>query len=265
LLLAVAPAVPRAPNTALSVPGHPALFDPTISVGTLLTAITILLTAATIVTALNKDRKLRQTEYSDRIRRSAALVVAKVDRWRQLSLDFFSEIQPLITSADMLLTEERDAVKARDFLWRETITCHVALSRRKMDEQIEIAYSDMYGYDQRIHSLFTSAIDHLRSFEVEGFTAFLLASQDQAMSFRGTEIAAVSAQLGNAVRRIARIKRHLMADSMSEVVQAFQAEILKLLVATDSQIVNRAVDIRPPTEVFGHLKPPSNDASDVDY
>ena len=58
----------------------------TVTIGDLLTAFAVLISAAGILIELRKDRILRQKELADRVRRSAGLVAAKADRWRQLSV-----------------------------------------------------------------------------------------------------------------------------------------------------------------------------------
>jgi hypothetical protein len=97
------------------------MFNPEVSVGDLLTAVAVLVSAIGILTELRKDRLLRRKELSDRVRRSTGIIITKADRWKQLSLRFFDELQPIITDADVLLVKEQDVVTARDFFWREAL------------------------------------------------------------------------------------------------------------------------------------------------
>jgi hypothetical protein len=60
------------------------MFDPQLTVGDLITAIAVLVSAVGILVELRKDRDLRRKELADKVRRSAGLIVAKLDRWRQL-------------------------------------------------------------------------------------------------------------------------------------------------------------------------------------
>ena len=78
------------------------MFNPEFSVGDILTAMAVLVSAIGILAELRKDRLLRRKELADRVRRSAGLIVAKADRWKQLSLHFFDELQSIITDADVL-------------------------------------------------------------------------------------------------------------------------------------------------------------------
>jgi len=51
-----------------------------------------------------KGRLLEKKEYADKIRTSAGTIIAKLDRWKTLSLRFFEDIEPLLTRTDMRLS-----------------------------------------------------------------------------------------------------------------------------------------------------------------
>ena len=78
------------------------MLDLEISLGHILTTISVSLAAAGLIISSVKTRRQLQQENADRIRRSAGLITAKLERWNELSLHFFSRIQPKITEADEL-------------------------------------------------------------------------------------------------------------------------------------------------------------------
>jgi hypothetical protein len=64
-------------------------------IGTLLTAISILVSVTALLIAWTKDRTLRKKEYADRIRSAAGTVTARLERRKELFLHLFDTIQPL--------------------------------------------------------------------------------------------------------------------------------------------------------------------------
>jgi hypothetical protein len=75
-------------------------FDFTVSVANLM-ALLVLVSSSTLVVSIRKDRKLRKSQYADQIRSAAAVLTAKLGRWRDLVHGLFEEIQPVITSATL--------------------------------------------------------------------------------------------------------------------------------------------------------------------
>src|SRR5260370_31340799 len=76
-------------------------FDSTVSVANLVALIAVLVPLSTLLVSTRKDRKLRKTQYADQIRSAAAVLTAKLGRWRDLAHGFFEEIQPVINSATL--------------------------------------------------------------------------------------------------------------------------------------------------------------------
>src|ERR1700759_3023388 len=92
-------------------------FDSSINVANV---VALLAVSASLLTLLNSnrlDRKVKRKQYADQIKNSAALLTAKLERWRDLTEGFFEEIQPAITDADGLLCGKRELGEGRDKLW----------------------------------------------------------------------------------------------------------------------------------------------------
>jgi hypothetical protein len=73
-------------------------FDFTVSVANLV-ALLVLVSLNTLLVSTRKDHKFRKTQYADQIRSAAAVLTAKLGRWRDLAHRLFEEIQPVIISA----------------------------------------------------------------------------------------------------------------------------------------------------------------------
>lgn len=213
-----------------------------ISAGNILTTASIGISMIALLVSWSKDRKIKKKEYADRIRRAAGLVVAKMDRWVDLSLRFFADIQPLITDTDGIIIKEKDATLTRDFFWRGLVSAHASSTLRIVDEQIEIAYVDLYGYDPRIQTFFSSTIHRLRAIDDYIFGKVLTLTQEDILALNNPEDL-ISAQLGNAIRDICQSLNLESKALMEQAVKIFRIEMMKLIEANDTAIFNKEVNI----------------------
>jgi hypothetical protein len=229
------------------------MFDPQLTVGDLITAIAVLVSAVGILVELRKDRDLRRKELADKVRRSAGLIVAKLDRWRQLSQHFFNQAHTLITDTDVLLVREQNIINARDFLWKELFALKADADKRKMDEQIEASYADLYGYDPRIHDLFAGVTERLRKIDALIFQEFVQQSQDNVLDLEEARKPFVTAILGNMLRRTAASFAAESDALTEEVLGPFRGEMVRLVNASDADIAARRFVVRSSAEVLPEI------------
>ncbi len=225
------------------------MFEAKLTVGDLLTALAIIVSAIGILAELRKDRELKRKEIADRVRKSAGLIVAKVDRWKQLSRHLFDEIHPLITDADALLVKEGDIVKVRDYFWRELSTLRADITKRIMEEQIEVAYSDLYGYDPRVHELFNGVVDRLRRVDDRVFIGLLHQTQEEILSREEYPQPFSSAELGNSLRSRSKLFAGRAHDLMESILAPFRAEMARLVYASDDDIASRRIQFLLPSSL----------------
>jgi ABC-type nickel/cobalt efflux system permease component RcnA len=76
------------------------IFDQTVKLGDLLTAGSVAIAVATLVTGLYRNERLKQKEYADRIRQAAAATAIAIGRWVELAGSLYTRLQPLITDTD---------------------------------------------------------------------------------------------------------------------------------------------------------------------
>jgi hypothetical protein len=226
------------------------VLKPEVSIGDLLTIISIVISIIALLVAWSKDRELKRTEYADKIRQAAALVTAKLERWRELSLCFFDDIQPLITEADVALVKGQGVVNVRDSFWHELAHIRTTLLQRIIDEQIQIAYADLYGYDPRIRVLFSEAIRRLKLIDQSVYEQTLYLTQADVLGLQSAPQPFNSAQLGNALRNTCYYLAITCDRLFGESIAPFNKEMLKLIEAKDHQIVERNVKILSVDKVY---------------
>ncbi len=226
------------------------ILKPEVSIGDLLTIISIAVSFIALLVSWRKDQDLRRKEYADRIRRSAGTIVAKLQRWRDLTLRFFEDVQPLITEADMTLLKRQPVLAVRDFFWRGMVDARAKSSQRIVEEQIEIAYVDLYGYDPRIQILFGEVINRLKLIDQSMYTQALYSTQSDILRFQSLKPPYSSAQLGNELRNTCYLLAEESSRLMDEAIAPFSLEMIKVIEKDDQQIVKRHVSISATTELY---------------
>jgi hypothetical protein len=214
----------------------------------------ILFSAIAFTYTFYKDRMLRRKEYADRIRTSAGTIIAKLERWKSLSLRFFEDIGPLLTETDLNLAINRDFNRGRYDLWIGLEKARAISSQRIVDEQIEMAYKDLYGYDPNIENLFVRAVYELKNIDKDTYNRLRAETQNEIFELEakygrnGNEIPA--ALLGNGLRMLCGIEEEKCETQMKKIIELFRKELLKLIIAKDKQIFEKEIEISNSEEIF---------------
>lgn len=148
--------------------------DKQIKIGDLLTSITLLISMISILYTLRKERILHQREQADRVRKAAAQTIAKLDRWSELSLSLFQDIDAIFVKASNELKEnDFDRQSARDFLWVKLNLTRDNMIDKKLNENIETAYVDLCIYDPLVRAFFQGIFTRLKDEEEIMFNSLL--------------------------------------------------------------------------------------------
>ncbi len=226
--------------------------------GHLLTIFSVLVSVSALIFAWRKDRRSRLRLQADKIRHSTGIVIAKIDRWKELSLSFFNQVEGYITDADVLLTKTQDPIETRDALWRSLIASRAELSKAITAESIETAYAELYGYDPDVRALFVATLEKLRKLDHVVFTRLLYATQYDVLNL-GTGASFYSAQLGNALRMTAARIASELAEYQISVIEPFRIEMLKLVEGTDQDIVEKRIRLESCEAIWGDWEIPTSE------
>jgi hypothetical protein len=229
------------------------IITPEITVGNILTLGSIIFGVFTFLYTWTKERNSKKKQYADLIRNAASTVLAKLERRKEISLLFFEKVQETITEADMKICKEKDVLSTRDFFWQMLVKVHSEARKEIVSEEIEIAYSTLYGYDPKIRNLFKSAIQLLDEAEDQIFTEYLLLTQKNIMEFRGKEDILYSALLGNSLRTSTHEMKLACSNVLGKIIEKFSTEVLKLIESNDADIYNKETDIKNPDELFSEF------------
>ncbi len=139
--------------------------DQEISFGDLFTPIAIIISLATISYGWLKDQQQRKKEYADRIRSAAGTIVAMMARRNSLNERFFESIQPLLLDSISMIIKNGESEQAREFLWKEIVKEGMNTTQRRLEEPLEEAFKDLYGYDSKLQRAFTDTMYKLTRIE----------------------------------------------------------------------------------------------------
>jgi hypothetical protein len=222
-----------------------------ISVGEILTVFVILLSAAGLGYGWYKDRELRKHEDAERIRQNAGTVTAKLERWAVLSSRYYSDIQPLLVDSSLKLAEKHELHPANDILWRGLFEAQAKSSQRAIDEQVEVAYAGLYGYDPKIYDLFIAAVCQLKEKDQDFADQARVETENiliQDMLKQDTS--AISEDLRT---KTASLHASLQSE-MEKIIDPFRKQMIRLIQSSDDEIVDRKVGIPLPHEIFPEIR-----------
>ena len=129
-------------------------FDKQVDIGNLLTSISVLIALTGLLYSFAKDRSIRQRDYADKVRSTAATALSKLDRCQSLLSLFYDRMQIAITEADEQIVSTRNNVKTRDDFWKKANAARQEILTEFYKEELEISYAPLLPYRPEIYDLF---------------------------------------------------------------------------------------------------------------
>lgn len=212
-------------------------------VRTFATAASVVVAAIALGYAWYKDRLLKRREFADRTRHAAALLTAKLERWSQLALRLFEELQPLITETDILAVEKKNVIQVRDYWQKAVIAARANVIRDVQAEQIELSYAELYGYNSSVRELFTRTVEALRETDERVFKNLMDETQKNILGLRGREAQLHSAELGNLLRATCKKVKKCLYLEFEEILSPVRKDLLKLIDASDDDLFKKRVQL----------------------
>lgn len=208
-----------------------------IDIGQILTVISILGSLAGFGFAWNNDRSLKDKEYADRVRRSASVVTAKVERWAELSDRYFEDLQPTLVDVSEKITETHSRQPANRILFKGLMEAKAKASQRIVDEQLQLAYMELYGYVPAFQGVFDRTIAEIRNAEATMQEA--LSTTLQASLVDPSLLAESSTpQVGNVLRNRTESERLKLRARITEISRPLREKMLTVIQFKDDQLRN---------------------------
>jgi hypothetical protein len=208
-----------------------------IKVGDLLTSVSILVSVLALVITLGKDREVRRKEQADKVRSVASRTLGKMERWSKLALFYFDEVDPLfVQTSEMVAAKNSELPAARDYLWRELKRARIHAEERKLDEELENAYVELFSYHPCVRTLFVETLRTMTVAETSVFEQFL-ASAELAVLDSRTKQPFHTANLGNSLRAIAERARVGLDTRFNAPLQRLRDFLAQIVLKPDADLV----------------------------
>jgi hypothetical protein len=220
-------------------------FERKISVGDLLTSISIVVAALGLFWQLAKDHDLARQKQANEIRSAAAKTLAAIERWRDVSLLIFEQGQPLFVETSERVKTANDIQAARDYLYKSLRSAHLRVQEKLSDERIETAYVELFKFHPSMRGYFSKVVFDLQNAEQQMFIGLLFETESAVLTIDAKVVNANSAVLGNSLRaRADKVREDYLVSSSSALKPA--AEFLStLILKTDRELLDQTNLIAP--------------------
>jgi hypothetical protein len=175
-------------------------FKREISVGEILTFVSIVGSAISITVSWSYDRRIKLRENGVQIRREAANTLGGVKRAGEIYLSFYDNIQQDAIQLTELFAETNNNIASRDFLWKRLHLRQSEIQQRILNEHLETAYINLLPFDQGLDSLYNITFEKLRA-AYENEFHLLLADLEKLMINYRSKTPLETAILGNELRK----------------------------------------------------------------
>jgi len=216
------------------------VLNPEFKISDILTAFSIF--AGIVVTLYVGSGIIQQREYADRIRRSATEVIIKLERWKELNLHFFKELQKEIeerTAGVYLGEEKKDEI--RDIIWTRSSDLRADILEKVIDEQIHHAYKDLYLYDPNIEKFFDNVISQLSYIELKIYQNLLNNLQNDIWEINETND---EQALKNRMTLTANLMAYAYEDLINESLKPIRHELNKVIQAPDRTLFKKKTSFK---------------------
>lgn len=220
--------------------------NPEIGVGDILTSLSIIVSAVALAISWGRDRQIARKEQADKVRNAAARTLAKLERREELSLRLYDEVQPLfVETSEKLAEDPSNATIPRDYLWKRLEEARQSATLRILDEEIEVAYVELYGYIPAIYQPFVRTVAKLKAEDETTFRDMQEATQADVMSFEDRGQRFQSAELGNRFRRTGTKYRGSLQDKMESTIKPIQQFLLSVILKSDTALLSDTSSLKP--------------------
>jgi hypothetical protein len=219
--------------------------------------ISLIIALATLFVTIYKEIQTRKQTRAEAVRGAAAKTLSKLQRWRELALWYYSDVQPLfVTSSEMLLTDF-NVQKARDFLWTNLASVRIKSAERITDECLEQSYVELSSYYPGMYEVFSKTLQTMKAVD-EGRYADLqeVCQADVLGTGKVDPKQYFSASLGNKLRTSCGAVRQLSEQQLTMIAEPIQNALVQIIKMTDSQLAGKKPQIQigsPQQEEFPNV------------
>jgi hypothetical protein len=220
--------------------------DKEVKIGDLIQTLTIFVSVISVLISWNIDRKLRISQEANGIRQAAAATLADLEKWKDLSLFIFDELQPVFVETSEIVVEAHNPEKyyessqrARDYFWRKMNDIINAKRKTVTNEKLEQGYTKLFAYYPAIRLEYIQTLDEMDRVEDITLKKEFAQIEAQILTFAKVEGRVESAQIGNALRKTSKTIETNYARELAVAYSHCQNFLVRLIEAKDSSLIAR--------------------------
>jgi hypothetical protein len=159
-------------------------FKKEISIGELLTFISITASLISVIANWTIDRRIRMQENASNVRMAIAKTMDQINQVKDLQLQYYELIEEDIEDVGyMMVIKKEKNVIARDFLWKKMFIRRAEQHTKIMGEEWKIGYINLLPYNIKIDSLYQHTATRLSGLESVEFALMLNDLEDIILDF----------------------------------------------------------------------------------
>lgn len=220
------------------------------SVGNIITTFSVLISSIALLVSWSHDRSLLRHKQANEVRNAAALTMAKLERWREIALYLYWDIQPsLIKTSEMLATgrDSDNVTEARDYLYKQIQRSRLTTKQILVDEEIETAYVYLYSFHPKMRKRLGKIIEALWRLEESAYNDLLRETQNQVLSYFNPNIAEKpykTAHLGNRLRNAAVGVSERYKNKIDQTLMPMKLFLGEIVIRSDRELVDSKLWIK---------------------
>jgi hypothetical protein len=214
----------------------PFLLEKKITIGELITILSILFSAISVLITWRNEQKIQILENATRTRVEIAKTINTVNQVIQLQLSFYELIEEDIVEASRIAIVEKDSVKARDYIWEKFYKHRAEVMNIISQNDWEVAYTNLLTYGIAADSLYIKSINRLKRLQENQFDLLLGDFENEILKHKPTQNQQTS-KLIDRLREIKNTYRESHRGYTKKAIADLNEFCLKLIKATDQHLL----------------------------
>ncbi len=214
----------------------PFILEKKITIGELMTIISIVFSAISVLITWRTEQRIRILENATRTRVAISETLNTVNQVIQIQLSFYDLIEEDIVEASRISIVEKEPIKARDFIWEKFFKHRGDILNIISQNDWEVAYTKLLTHGIAADSLYIKSINRLKKLQENQFRLLLSDFEHEILEYKPI----TSKQTSELTDRLREIKNVYKSNHLSYTKIAttdLNSFCLKLIATTDKHLL----------------------------
>lgn len=215
-----------------------------LSLGHLLTLLTILVSLLGVTYSWSEDRQLARESQANLVRDAAAESLTKLERMTSLTQFLFIESLPAYVStsedidrAEGKATNRASVRNARDRLWKDLEVAYLNTRERIVDEKVTSGYYKLMKYYPEGHDRYLEVLRRQLDLFEKSYIELASRTEDAVLRISSVGLDYQSAQLGNVLREINGVVRTSYTQESNKIQSSLETELKEIVTSSTADLL----------------------------